>query len=57
MIYAINRFSSLRFEQKETTVVFTNGALRAAADATNKQKRWPDARGISTANGTYIPGQ
>ncbi|CAF2607832.1 unnamed protein product [Rotaria sp. Silwood2] len=44
-------------DDKETTVVFTNGTLRAATDVTNKQKRWPDARGIVTLNGTYIPGQ
>ncbi|CAF4058453.1 unnamed protein product, partial [Rotaria magnacalcarata] len=44
-------------DDKETTVVFTNGTLRAAADATNKQKRWPDARGIVTLNGSYMPGQ
>ncbi|CAF4812437.1 unnamed protein product, partial [Rotaria sp. Silwood1] len=44
-------------DDKETIVVFTNGTLRAAADVTNKQKRWPDARGIVTINGTYIPGQ
>ncbi|CAF5216862.1 unnamed protein product, partial [Rotaria magnacalcarata] len=43
-------------DDKETTVVFTNGTLRAAADATNKQKRWPDARGIVTLNGSYMPG-
>lgn len=50
-------FLFLFCSQKETTVVFTNGTLRAAADATNKQKRWPDARGIATVNGIYIPGQ
>ncbi len=50
-------FQSSSCEQKETTVVFTNGTLRAATDVTNKQKRWPDARGIATVNGGYIPGQ
>ncbi|CAF0845464.1 unnamed protein product [Rotaria sordida] len=44
-------------DDKEVTVVFTNGTLRAATDVTNKQKRWPDARGILTVNGTYILGQ
>ncbi|CAF0951914.1 unnamed protein product [Adineta steineri] len=43
-------------EDKDTTVVFTNGTLRAPADVTNKQKRWPDARRVLTVNGTYIPG-
>ncbi|CAF4294627.1 unnamed protein product [Rotaria socialis] len=38
-------------DDKETTVVFTNGTLRAAADATNKQKRWPDAQSFDDEQG------
>ncbi|CAF0848612.1 unnamed protein product [Didymodactylos carnosus] len=44
-------------DEKETNVVFTNGNLKNPNDITNKQKRWPDARGIATANGIYIPGR
>ncbi|UJR26687.1 hypothetical protein I4U23_008003 [Adineta vaga] len=43
-------------DDKDTMLVFTNGTVRAPADTTNKQKRWPDARRILTTNGNYIPG-
>jgi len=44
-------------DERENSVVFTNGALRTPTEVPNKQKRWPDARGIITTNGTFIPGR
>ncbi|CAF0731760.1 unnamed protein product [Adineta ricciae] len=43
-------------DDKDTTLVFTNGTIRAPTDVTNKQKRWPDARRILASNANYIPG-
>ena len=32
-----------------------NGLVKSTTDPLNKQKRWPDTRGILTSNAVFIP--
>jgi hypothetical protein len=44
-------------DDKDSAVTFVNGIVKSSTDPVNRQKRWPDTRGILTPNAVYVPQQ